>query len=184
MTPRMIYLVGQPGSGKSTLMARLTDDLNFLLVEQPVAHLALHDRVTGEVIGAEIGRRRGLFAGTDALASSIIERAIPWVQTVPYPLLLAEGARLANRRFIVAAAAAGYHVTLALLDHAQADAWRKARARQIGHEQSAAWVKGRLSASRNLVDFFAGSEKVTVLRGHPEALYPTLAELISADVSA
>lgn len=184
MTTRLIYLVGQPGSGKSVLMAKLTAPFGRGPVDTSlnvecgcVAHDMLVDKTTGEVIGAEIGKRRELFSGTDALPSSIIEKAIPWIEAEPYPLLLAEGARLANIRFIKAALTC-YHVTLALLDHSDADAWRKRRAKLIGREQNPAWVKGRLSASRNLADQLEGTAGVTVLRGHPDELYPQLAGML------
>uniref|UniRef100_A0AB39AL14 Terminase small subunit n=1 Tax=Mycolicibacterium phage phi1_186018 TaxID=3236641 RepID=A0AB39AL14_9CAUD len=192
MTPRMIYLVGQPGSGKSTLMAALTKGLvRSPWDEHTVPHDVLVDRVTGEVVGAEIGKQRGAFSGTDALASSIIDKAVPWVQTQPYDVLLAEGARLANKRFIQAAADAGYAVMLGLLDHPDADTWRKRRSKALGREQNLSWVKGRLTSSRKLAEaypsaFVVGGAvippepgKVITLAGHPDELEPILAAFIS-----
>ncbi|AGT12741.1 adenylate kinase [Mycobacterium phage Phelemich] len=177
MTYRMIYLVGQPGSGKSTLMAELTRPYDLLVREETVPHLGLIDRTTGEVIGAEIGKRRDSFSGTDALASAIIDKAVPWVSTRPYEMLLAEGARLANARFLDAAIAAGYDLTVALLDHDQAEEWRLARSRKLKRVQNESWVKGRLSASRNLADAMKG--KARVLRGHPDQLRQGLQEIIA-----
>ena len=189
----MIYLVGQPGSGKSTLMAALTKGLVrcALDAETPVPHDLLLDRVSGEAVGAEIGKQRGAFSGTDALASSIIDKAVPWVQTQPYDLLLAEGARLANKRFIQATADAGYAVMLGLLDHDDAEGWRKRRSKALGREQNPSWVKGRLTASRRLADAYpsalvvAGAViapeagKVAVLKGHPDELEPVLAAFMA-----
>lgn len=179
---RMIYLAGQPGAGKSTLMAKLTESFDrhgiVACDNYPVAHDVLTARPGGEVMGAEIGVRRELFSGTDALPSSVIEKAVPWVETVPYPLLLAEGARLGNRRFIVSASAS-YHVTLALLDHADQEAWRRKRSKAIGRIQNDAWVKGRLTASRNLAEQVDGRVLIDVLRGHPDELYEPLMEIIS-----
>ena len=194
MTPRMIYLVGQPGSGKSTLMAALTNGLVRVTLDadrEPVPHDQLVDRVTGEVVGAEIGKQRGAFSGTDALASSIIDKAVPWVQTQPYDVLLAEGARLANKRFIQAAADAGYAVMLGLLDHDAQETWRKRRSKALGREQNLSWVKGRLTSSRKLAEaypsaFVVGGAvippepgKVISLAGHPDELEPILAAFIS-----
>lgn len=187
MTTRLIYLIGQPGSGKSTLMAQLTAPFHRVPVgppEFPVDHAQLFRTVPGgyddgtvELIGAEIGKRRDLFSGTDALPSSIIERAIPWIETEPYPLLLAEGARLANARFIKAATGC-YYVTLVLLDHPDAEAWRKRRAKEIGREQNLSWVKGRLTADRRLADKMESVPHVVVLRGSPDELYPVLAGML------
>lgn len=162
----MIYLVGPPGSGKSMLMSLLTAGLMRLSYgppEVPVAHDVLVDKVTGVIIGAEIGMRRGLIDGTDALPSSIIEKAIPWVESEPYELLLGEGARLSNLRFLKAATAS-YHVIVVFLDHPEAETWRKIKARAVGREQNLSWVKGRIAASRNLAAIMDNTEGVTVLR--------------------
>lgn len=172
MIYRMVYLVGAPGSGKSTLMRRLTAGLERLPVDTPVPHDMLIESVTGAITHAEIGRQRGDFSGTDALASSIITRAEPWILSRPYLVVLGEGARLGNQRFL-SAAAQGYDVVLAVLDHADAEGWREIRSKQLGKFQNAGWVKGRLTASRNLGD--NPPDGVTVLRGHPDELYPDLA---------
>lgn len=176
MNRTLIYLVGAPGCGKSTLMSRLTAPYHRLPISSPVPHDALVDPQTGEVERAEIGRRRDAFSGTDALASTIIERAVPWVYARPYRQLLGEGARLGNYRFLAAAHDAGYSVTLALLDHPDAEAWRWLRSQALGKTQNPSWVMGRLTASRNLAD--NPPHGVTVLRGHPDDLQPRLYELI------
>jgi hypothetical protein len=181
MTHRMIYLAGQPGAGKSTLMTALTAPFNRHKIapneDYPVAHDVLTDSRDGSIIGAELGIRRETFSGTDALPSAIIDKAVPWIATRPYRLLLAEGARLANKRFLEAAIDAGYDVTLALLDHDQAEDWRDIRSKQLKREQNESWVRGRLSASRNLADALKG--KARVLRGHPDALRQGLEEIIA-----
>jgi energy-coupling factor transporter ATP-binding protein EcfA2 len=180
---RMVYLVGQPGSGKSTLMRRLTAGFERLSTDIPVPHDQLFASITGAVTHAEIGRQRGDFSGTDALASSIITRAEPWILSRPYPVVLGEGARLGNHRFLTAAAE-GYDVLLAVLDHGDAQAWHEVRSKQLGKFQNAGWVKGRLTASRNLAeDPPAG---VRVLRGHPDELYAPLADFadVPNDVAA
>ncbi|URC18108.1 adenylate kinase [Mycobacterium phage Zenteno07] len=176
MTDRLIYLIGAPGSGKSTLMARLTSHLEREpQTGGPVAHDLLRF-MDGVVAGAEIGRRRELFGGTDALPASIIEKAIPWIETRPYELLLAEGARLANKRFLEAAVAAGYEVHLAHLDHPDVEVWRAKRSDEIGKVQDAAWVKGRTTASAKLAEHFVRHPElgVRVYNGHPDRLIEEL----------
>ena len=190
MTHRLVYLIGQPGAGKSQLMARLTLPFQRIPIttdEAPVAHdqlireLSPEDGPAGtiEIVGAEIGVRRDAFGGTDALPSAVIDKAVPWLSTVPYRLLLAEGARLANRRFLDAALGAGYTVTLVLLDHDDADVWRKRRAKQIGRDQNAAWVKGRLTASRNLAEQFRNVPGVEVIVGAPDDVFEQVRGVIS-----
>ena len=178
--PRMIYIIGAPGSGKSTFMAKMTEHLKREpIISVPVAH----DRLLfldGEVAGAEIGKRREAFGGTDALPASIIEKAIPWVQGQPYKLLLAEGARLANKRFLLAAVEAGYAVHLAYLDHPEVEAWRAQRSEALGKIQDAAWVKGRTTASDNLARYFMEKPDlgVQVYTGHPDRLLTELENLL------
>lgn len=189
MTYRMIYLVGAPGAGKSTLMARLTDGLaratvTGTAVGHGVTHDMLFDPVTGELLAAELGAQRTMFGGTDALPSSIIERAIPWVQTMPYGLILGEGARLANKRFLSAAVDAGYEVVLGVLDHADVDTWRAARADQSGREQNASWVKGQTTVTANLATWAERTDGITVYRGHPDDLVAVLEPLATTAASA
>jgi hypothetical protein len=172
----MIYLVGGPGAGKSTLMARLTAGLGRLPVAQPVPHDRLIDPVTGSSDALEIGRRRATFSGTDALASAIITTAVPWLASRPAGLVLGEGARLGNARFLTAAVDAGYDVTLAWLTHGSQDDWRRARAAALGKEQNAAWVAGRVTASARLAQ--SPPPGVTVVLGHPDELEPELRRLM------
>lgn len=185
MTAQLIYLVGQPGAGKSTLMASLTEEYDRVPgMDNGLAMDELVNPATGDILGVEIGKRRELFSGTDALPSSIIDKAAPWISGVPYPLVLAEGARLANRRFLDAALDAGYHVTLVLLDHDDVTAWHTKRTEAIGREQNPSWVKGRLSASRNLADHYtnkaATADQITVLRGHPDELEAQLRDIMAS----
>lgn len=181
-THRMIYLVGQPGAGKSTLMRRLTAGFDRVPVNEPVPHDQLISSVLGNVTHAELGRQRGDFSGTDALASSIITRAEPWIATRPYPFVLAEGARLGNARFLTAAVDAGYAVLLVVLDHPDAEAWREIRSKQLGKFQNIGWVRGRLRATQNLADNPPAG--VAVVRGHPDDLIEGLATVAQLTVSA
>ena len=172
---RMIYLVGGPGSGKSTLMSKLTAGYERLTVEKPVPHDRLIDPVTGMSDAVEIGRRRPTFSGTDALASAIIDKAVPWIASLPAELVLGEGARLGCARFLDAAKSAGYDVTLAWLTHGSQDDWRRARAAALGKEQNPSWVAGRVTASARLAQ--SPPPGVKVLLGHPDELEPELREL-------
>lgn len=175
---KMIYLVGQPGAGKSTLMARLTAPYTRIPVEGAVPHDLLVNESDGMVVGAEIGRRRRDFSGTDALASSIIEAVIPWMNRVGsrLPLLYGEGARLGCRRFLIEAVSAGYPVILGHVEHPDAEKWRQERNTELGRAQNEAWVKGRRTAARNLAS--NPPPGVRVLRGHPDRLYDDIGDAL------
>jgi hypothetical protein len=173
---RLIYLAGEPGSGKSTLMRRLTTGLvRVEALTQPRRDLLfVPDEVTPFAV--ELGRQRGEFSGTDALGMTVIEHAVPWLSENDVPLVLGEGARLANRRFLGAAVEAGYEVTLGVLDHPHAASWREARADRLGKAQNSSWVAGRRSAALNLAR--DAPQGVRVIREHPDHLFLRLRPLL------
>jgi len=169
---RLIYLVGAPGAGKSTLMARMTKKYLRTPHGGSVPHDSLVNPRTGDIVAGELGRQRGQFSGTDALAMNIITKAIPWIGSCPYPLVLGEGARLANMRFLNAAAhpnGGSRDVLVVHVEHDDTETWRAARSAQLGREQTEAWVKGRTTAARNLAAA-AQDAGHRVFRGHPDYL--------------
>lgn len=156
----LLYVSGEPGVGKSTLMADLTAGLLRVPVEPEVNApardwLLTHVALTS-MVAVELGRRRDSFSGTDALPQTVILPAEAYLRSgraaEETSVLLAEGARLACRRFLTAAVDSGWRVLLAHLEGPQVAADRRAsRAATLGvPEQNAAWVKGRRTAATNL----------------------------------
>lgn len=143
-----MYLFGPPGAGKSTLMAGLTALCDRAESAARVPHdVLIRD---GRPVGAEMGRRRSGFPGTDALSMSIQPEAIRWVQTAPFGIILGEGARLATRGFLKAAEDAGYRVHPLYLD-APEDVMAERRVRR-GSNQNAKWIKGATTRAMNLCE--------------------------------
>lgn len=145
----LVYIVGEPGIGKSTTVAKVV--ANYNKVENysaPIPHLVYADQ-DGIFTLAQLGKNRDNFSGTDALPMNIIESAAEFFKQYPYPKILAEGARLANKRFLQIALDAGYKVVLVALE-GETEALERRLAR--GSKQSESWIKGRRSASRNLAD--------------------------------
>jgi hypothetical protein len=158
---RLVYLSGEPGVGKSTLMREVTAGWERIYLPKepdaaPHRDLLFHRDHPGVCCAVELGRVRDSFSGTDALASDCINEAEAWLRTGKAAresaLVLAEGARLANRRFLTAAVESGYRVQLLHLSGLSLAASRRAnRARVLGKpEQNASWVKGRRTAAANL----------------------------------
>ncbi|GAA4908158.1 P-loop-containing protein [Streptomonospora salina] len=143
---RLVYLIGEPGAGKSTTMAALTARCDRIGRRAPFAHdLLVRSR---EVVAVELGRRRARFPGTDALALSVEPSARSWLPSSPVPLVLAEGDRLATAGFLGAAEAVGFAPTLVWCRPPAEVAAQRRRARGSAHEPS--WVRGRTTKARRL----------------------------------
>lgn len=163
---RLIYLVGAPGSGKSTLMADLipADWLRVFRDDQgmPRTELFHADRL----VGAELGRHRASFSGTDALAMNIHPHALRWIAAAPHPVIFGEGQRLGTRRFLEAARDAGRTVDLLWLDPPEEVCRLRREAR--GSRQNPQWVKAATTRASGLAFAALEMRGVTVhrLAGH------------------
>lgn len=147
---RILYIVGEPGAGKSALMKALTAPLLAQHVQEPVPHRALRVSPFSGLHAAEIGINRDQFSGTDALSMSVQPKVLEWLEAgPPYPLLLAEGDRLGNGKFFDAVLAMGYE--LAVLHVWATESVVAARRAARGGRQDAKWVRGRVTKVQNLV---------------------------------
>lgn len=147
----VIYVIGPPGAGKTTLV---NGALHLLGREpatftQPIPHVRYGDVWM-------LGKQREQFGGTDALSMSIQPKVIEWLHTMTQPhqdrprVLIGEGDRLANNSFFNAVHTCGYKLTIIHLDLDAPQA--RARALARGTEQSATWWKGRYTKVNNLVN--------------------------------
>jgi ribose 1,5-bisphosphokinase PhnN len=174
--PRLLlYLVGAPGAGKSTVMAELTRDCERLHAKQPFAHdvlLRARDDDRNCDVAVELGRRREVFSGTDALSMSVQPKAVQWIYSRPHRLVLGEGARLGTAGFLGAAKDAGYHVVLVHLD--ATDAQLCERVAQRSGTQSATWAQGARTRALRLVERMA--DTVTCVRMSTDAEPAVLAD--------
>jgi len=151
MTRQFLYILGEPGIGKSALMAELTAHLAPLPQASPMAHILWLE--AGEPQFAELGARRANgFSGTDALPMGIQPKAVEWMQQRPYRSILAEGDRLANDGFFTAVERAGYELTVVYMHGTVAAERRRAR----GSRQNESWVRGRITKTQGLAERWPG----------------------------
>lgn len=158
---RLVYLIGDPGVGKTTLMRGLIDRLatTTSLREHPLAHEVLWQG--GTLVGAHLGRPRDWFGGTDALAMSIQPVAEGWLAGHPFPLVLGEGDRLGNGKFFQAMRTAGVDLQV-VHAHCPADV-AEARRLERGSRYHDGWLAGRLTKVTRL----AAQADVTVDTSQP-----------------
>lgn len=149
MTKHLFYLIGVPGSGKSTFTETLLNgrapDSEAL---QPFQH-----RHYGSVV--MLGGGRNGFPGTDTLSLNVQPGVLRWLRDTESQLVYGEGDRLANDKFFSGAKAAGWNLTVAYLavPEWEAEARRAAR----GSTQNASWVRGRETKVLRLVERWVGA---------------------------
>lgn len=149
---RLIYVVGEPGSGKSTAVDRA--------LVGPVADVAIPFRHRIDSEGVRVLGPGGLpFGGTDRLSMSVQPRALGWLAGELPDVVLGEGDRLANLSFLVAASEIGYETVLVRLSVPPevAELRRVQRAATFDlAPQRASWVKGRRTKVANLIERWGG----------------------------
>lgn len=168
----MMYLIGQPGAGKTTLMRAVFLDTPATVVRTPFP-MTLYPG------GVELGESRAQFGGTDALRMDIQPVVAEWLYTTPAGNIVAEGDRLSNDRFFVACVLAGWRLSVVYLRCADEIAAQRRGMR--GSSQNAAWVKGRTTKVSRLAEKWVSAEWVldaslpmddlaNILRRHPAVI--------------
>lgn len=172
----VVYLIGSPGSGKTTAVTLATRLLGWgdpLQRETPIPHL---DYGRGRI---QLGRQLPLFGGTDALGMAINPRAVEFISGAPANTVIAEGDRLSNRAFFDACRQAGV-LRLIHLRVPATVANSRADLRAATHglpRQGDSWRKGRQTKINNLLAAYP--HQVIDGGGDPDAVAAQLAEVIS-----
>jgi len=153
---KLFYLIGEPGAGKSTLMAKMTEGLIPYQERKPFGHTLWTSHRSAAV---ELGvRREGGFGGTDSLSMSVQPMVLDWLPTVSVYDVFGEGDRLANGKFFTGVSAMEIDLTVAYLEVPPelAEERRAKRAAELGTKtQDAKWVAGRRTKVLRLAEDWA-----------------------------
>lgn len=145
--PELLYFAGPPAAGKSTLVAHLCRDLEWLEALKPLAHQT--EARSGVV---QLGRLRPGFPGTDTLSMGALPVAEAWLTGPDAPgAVIAEGDRLASAPFFDRLRAAGWTVTLAVV-LVPADVLEARRAARTDWTPNPSWLKGRDTKAYRLAE--------------------------------
>jgi len=150
----LMYLIGEPGVGKSTLMAALTEwgNQSSVEVDQPFRYRVWSNGVV------ELGGRREGYPGTDALALDASPRVVDFLRFQRPELVMGEGARLGTEKFLLAAQSIGYELHLY---HLVGPARSRRREREKPQKES--YAKGQRTKSAHLSTMFGALDISTTM---------------------
>ena len=94
---KLIYLIGLPGCGKSTVMKTFMERIGTFTTDRPIDLLDSHIHRNVRVLGKyEEGET---FSGTDRLSMAVSPKAVEYFSTNPDEIFIGEGDRLNNKKF-------------------------------------------------------------------------------------
>jgi ribose 1,5-bisphosphokinase PhnN len=134
---QVVYVIGYPGSGKTSAMRAAVCGLTSRIEETPFKH-TVYDNGT-----IEMGCKRDDFGGTDVLSFSVQPKVIQWLGEGLNEMVVGEGDRLANDSFFSAVQELGYGLHIVHIKVGELTALR--RIKQRGSEFNPAWVRGRMT---------------------------------------
>ncbi len=144
----LLAIVGQPGAGKTTALRLALSGVPRTVAEDSVPPFVVYPT------GAQLGLDRPDFGGSDAYALNVQPQVIAWLRDAPFRAVVTEGDRLANSGVLQAAVDFGYGLTIAWID--TPDELAAGRRAERGSRQDAAWVRGRQTKVKRLVEHWAG----------------------------
>lgn len=156
----MVYLIGVPGAGKTTLAANLLDprdDVHWHVENETPFRYTVHgwNRMPRNLQIYELGAKRNGFGGTDALGMSVQPKVIQFLSEARPERVFAEGDRLGNGKFFNAVTDLGYDLQIVLLEISEEEAARRraVRAKALDTKlQNPNWLKGRTTKVLGLAE--------------------------------
>lgn len=184
---KSVYIIGSAGAGKSTFTQHLLDnlgaqlgpliDLHSLRNAKALVTLRGHRFVSSAGEGIYLGCMRDEFPGTDGLDRASSPVGAQWLNEgdVP-PILVAEGATLATRRFLNAL---NEHTDLLLVHLVVEEFVRELRFLERGSTQDERFVQNTVTRSANLFNDIPGCWKLQIDTAYPDKWDTALGECLS-----
>ena len=158
----MVGIVGEPGSGKTTIVQQFLQLYDDARVEQlaPGRHGALYGLSLSKqlTLWGKYGKDLGMFQGTDALSSAIIPVAEKWMQNRTGTVLF-EGSRFTSGNFFLSTLDQGHHLLILRLQPPSSVCSKRREARAqaaVRPLQSPSFVKGQQTRVANAVAMASG----------------------------
>lgn len=152
---KLIYLIGIPGTGKTTIMREFMNRVGPWIPERPAELLDTMRcaspneklRILGKYEEGET------FAGTDRLSMAVAPKAIEWMETKPNEVIIGEGDRLANKGFFKSAGD-----DLVIFHIKTSDEERQRRYKERGSNQDESFIKTTKTKCKNLIEEFGAKQ--------------------------
>lgn len=162
MNMKVIYLIGLPGCGKSTVMKQFMELVGGeWKADRPIdlldSHVSGHYRVLGKYEEGEV------FCGTDRLSMAVSPKAVEFLSTKPDEVIVGEGDRLNNAGFFEEA---GDDLTIIHLT--VSDEERERRYKERGSDQSDKFIQTVRTKCSNILERFGDQQ---TLFGEENGLY-------------
>lgn len=145
---KLIYLIGLPGTGKSTIMKQFMENRDWKqerVIDLLDTHISGRVRVLGKYEEGET------FSGTDRLSMAVAPKAVEWMNTAPNEVIVGEGDRLNNKAFFEAAKSVG---DLTIIHLTVSDDERQRRYDERGSDQSDKFISTVRTKVKNIVEEF------------------------------
>lgn len=148
---KLIYLIGLPGTGKTTVMNSLMKNIDWKY-DKPIdlldTHLSGNIRILGKY---EEGQT---FSGTDRLSMAVAPKAIEFFKTNPDEIIIGEGDRLNNK-------AVFNSVEDKIIIHlVVSDEERERRYAERGSNQSEKFIKTVQTKCKNILEEFGDKQTI------------------------
>ena len=150
---RVVYLIGLPGCGKSTVMKAFMEKFDGWQQDRPIDLLDSHIIGNVRVLGKyETGET---FSGTDRLSMAVSPKAVDFVHARPDEYIFGEGDRLNNKAFFNACMD-----DLTILHLTVSDEERRRRYKERGSDQPEKFIQTVGTKVKNIVEEFGDKQTI------------------------